>query len=206
MEIATVLFAQKKFSKEILNFEICYRCDLLVIQGVIVLVISNRCRSSLLAIDRPILKCPARLLPEFYSSCILSIILKNIATVNISFWLVCRGRFNLCQIVSIAEQINFYHIGRICVNWVCSRWYLLPFVAPLRKEKLFYDEINSDQKIKKFLNNLAVCQFITNHTVTTFQPKPTKQMFGQWMANGNSTSKQWNGYNVLLLLGTGSAR
>ena len=124
MEIATVLFAQKRFSKEFLNFEICYRCDLLVVQGVIVLVISNRCRSSLLAIDRPILKCPARLLPEFYSSCILSIILKNIATVNISFWLVCRGRFNLCQIVSIAEQVNFNRYRSHLRNVVCPRWYL----------------------------------------------------------------------------------
>ena len=155
MEIATVLFAQKRFSKEFLNFEICYRCDLLVIQGVIVLVISNRCRSSLLAIDRPILKCPVRLLPEFHSSCILSIILKNIATVNISFWLVCRGRFNLCQIVSIAEQVNFNRYRSHLRNVVCPRWYLLVSVALWRKKKLFYAGINSDQKIRKF-NNLSL--------------------------------------------------
>ena len=68
MEIATALFAQKKFSKEFLNFEICYRCDWLVIQGVIVLVISNGRRSSPVAIDPPFLKYQARLLPELYST------------------------------------------------------------------------------------------------------------------------------------------
>ena len=136
MEIATVLFAQKKFSKEILNFEICYRCDLLVIQGVIVLVISNRCRSSLLAIDRPILKCPARLLPELYSSCIQPVILKNIATINISFSLVCRGRFNLWQIVSIAEQINLNRISVAFAQCSLPSVILASLCSSLAKKKV----------------------------------------------------------------------
>ena len=56
MKSATDLFAQKKFSKDIFKSEICYSFDYLVtgpgivtIQGVVVLVISNRPHASCLS-------------------------------------------------------------------------------------------------------------------------------------------------------------